>query len=122
MNMSIKKLNIASGLPVQKIGINNLDIYIPRIDEKHIEYDVKSVFANSGIGMVDYVDFVATKDPETKQIKYYSAFLKLTEWNPNGYWYNQIIVEKQNICDSGPVQNKTKHCSRNFINQFIGFF
>jgi hypothetical protein len=49
-----------------------------------------------GIGMVDYVDFVATKDPETKQVKFYSAFLRLREWNPNGDWYNMLIVSKLN--------------------------
>ena len=92
-NMSIRKNNIASGLA---IGLNNLDIYIPKINENHTEHDVKCVFANMGIGMVSYVDFVATKDQETKEIKFYSAFLKLAEWNPNGYWFNKIIEEKQN--------------------------
>lgn len=105
MNMySMKKNNTANGQAVQKIGINNLDIYIPRIDEKHSEHDIKILFVNYGIGLVDYVDFVATKDPETKEIKYYSAFLKLTEWNPNGYWYNQIIVEKQNKIQISPFE------------------
>jgi hypothetical protein len=101
---SIKKFNTANIRAVEKIGINNLDIYIPRIDEKHSENDVKNLFLNYGIGLVDYVDFVATKDPETKQIKYYSAFLKLTEWNPNGYWYNQIMIEKQNKIQISPFE------------------
>jgi len=94
--MSIRRNNIASGLAVEKIGVNNLDIYIPRISEKYTEDEVKFMFANMGIALVDYVDFVATKDTETKEIKFYSAFLKLSEWNPNGYWYNKIIIEKQN--------------------------
>jgi hypothetical protein len=94
--MSIKRINIASGLADEKIGANNLDIYIPKINENHTEHDIKCVFANMGIGMVSHVDFVATKDSETKQIKFYSAFLKLTEWHPNGYWYNLLMVEKQN--------------------------
>lgn len=97
MNMPIKKQIIASGLVVvEKIGVNNLDLYIPRINESYSEDEIKYVFQSMGIGMVDYVDFVATKDPETKQIKYYSAFLRLIEWNPNGSSYNKIIVEKQN--------------------------
>ena len=100
MNMSIKNNKnpiIASGLVVvEKIGVNNLDLYIPRINESYSEDEIKYVFQSMGIGMVDYVDFVATKDPETKQIKYYSAFLRLIEWNPNGSSYNKIIVEKQN--------------------------
>lgn len=105
MNMySIKKNNASNTQAVKKIGINNLDIYIPRIDEKHSEHDVKILFANFGIGMVDYVDFVSTKDPATKEIKYYSAFLKLTEWNPDGYWFNKIIVEKQNKIQISPFE------------------
>lgn len=105
MNMySIKKNNAANTQAVKKIGINNLDIYIPRIDEKHSEHDVKILFANFGIGIVDYVDFVSTKDPATKEIKYYSAFLKLTEWNPDGYWFNKIIVEKQNKIQISPFE------------------
>jgi hypothetical protein len=96
-NMSIAKPIIASGLVVvEKIGVNNLDIYIPRIGESFGEDEIKFIFADMGIGMVNYVDFVATKDPETKQIKFYSAFLRLLEWNPDGYWYKKIIEEKRN--------------------------
>ena len=94
-NMSIAKSIIASGL-VEPVGVNNLDLYIPRVDEKYSEEEIKFMFADMGIGMVNYVDFVATKDPETKQIKFYSAFLRLREWNPDGYWYNKIIVSKLN--------------------------
>jgi hypothetical protein len=96
MNMSIGKLNIASGLAVEKIGVNNLDLYIPRINEKYSENEIKFIFVDMGIGTVDYVDFVATKDPETKQIKYYSAFIRLMEWRQDGYWYKNIIVDKLN--------------------------
>jgi hypothetical protein len=88
--MSIKMIN------AQVVGANNLDIYIPRIDEKYSESDIKFMIADMRIGLVSYVDFVATKDPETKEIKFYSAFLRLLEWNPDGYWHNMIIVEKQN--------------------------
>lgn len=95
-NMSIAKSIIASGLAVEKIGVNNLDLYIPRINEKYTEDEIKFMFADMAIAMVDYVDFVATKDPETKEHKFYSAFLRLREWNPDGYSYNKIIVEKQN--------------------------
>lgn len=93
MNMSVRKMNIASGLA---IGVNNLDLYIPRINEKYTEDEIKFMFADMAIGLVDYVDFVATKDPDTKELKFYSAFLRLREWNPEAYWYNKIIVEKQN--------------------------
>ena len=94
--MSIRKSNIASGLAIGKIGVNSLDIYIPRINENYTEDQIKYIFADMGIGIVSYVDFVATKDPETKQIKYYSAFLRLAEWHPDGYWYNKLMVEQQN--------------------------
>jgi hypothetical protein len=96
-NMFIGNSNIASsGLAVEKIGMNNLDLYIPRISENHSEDKIKIVFADMCIGIVSYVDFVAIKDPETKEIKFYSAFLRLTEWHPDGFWFNKIIVEKQN--------------------------
>lgn len=97
-NMSIKMFNAANTQfkAVEKIGVNNLDLYIPRVNENLTENDIKFIFVESGIGMVNYVDFVATKDPETKQIKFYSAFVKLLEWNPDGFWYNKVIVEKQN--------------------------
>lgn len=76
-------------------GIDNLDIYIPRIDGRYTEDDIKHTFRTIGVGLVAYVDFVATKDPETKEIKFYSAFIKLDEWNPNGFWYKQFIKESQ---------------------------
>lgn len=60
-----------------------LDIYIPRIDEHYTEENVKKMFRNLSLAIVDYVDFVATKDPETKEIKFYSAFIHLHEWNTN---------------------------------------
>lgn len=106
-NMSMKKFfNVANTKlkAVEKIGVNNLDIYIPRIDEKYSEDEIKFIFADIGIGMVNYVDFVATKDPETKQLKFYSAFMRLMEWNPDGYWYNKIIVEKQNKIQITPTE------------------
>ena len=95
MNMSIAIPIIATGL-VEPVGINNLDLYIPRVDEKYSEEEIKFIFADIGIGIVNYVDFVATKDPDTKQVKFYSAFLRLKEWNPYRDWYKMIIVEKQN--------------------------
>lgn len=66
-----------------------LDIYIPRIDGTYTEQDVKQIFRNLSLAVVDYVDFVATKDPETKEIKFYSAFIHLHEWNTT----SQIFCE-----------------------------
>jgi len=84
--------------PIEKTGSNSndLNIYIPRIGNNHTEETIKYIFRNQAIGLVDYADFVAKKDPETKTILFYSAFIRLTEWNPDGYMYNLLIVEKDN--------------------------
>ena len=74
----------------------NLDIYIPRVSEWFTEDHVKTAFVNLGIGSVSYVDFVATKDPVTKKHKFFSAFVRLSQWNPDNYWYNKIFVDQQN--------------------------
>jgi hypothetical protein len=37
------------------------------------------------IAEVDYVDIVATKDPETKAVLYYSAFVRLIKWGPERF-------------------------------------
>jgi len=98
--MSIEKFNYAdaqakANASNPNTGVNNLDIYIPRIDGRYTEDDIKFTFRTIGVGLVAYADFVATKDPETKEIKFYSAFIKLAEWNPNGFWYKQFIKESQ---------------------------
>jgi hypothetical protein len=73
----------------QRQEMPTLDIYIPRIDGRYTEEDVKRIFASESLAIVDYVDFVATKDPETKEIKFYSAFIHLHEWTT----YSQIFRE-----------------------------
>jgi len=97
---SIEKFNYDAAVARAKAsnpnsGVNNLDIYIPRIDGRYTEDDIKFTFRTIGAGLVAYADFVATKDPDTKEVKFYSAFIKLTEWNPNGFWYKQFIKESQ---------------------------
>jgi hypothetical protein len=47
------------------------------------------------VGIIAYADFVATKDPETKEIKFYSVFARLIEWNVRGVWYGQMYGGKQ---------------------------
>ena len=76
-------------------GLTNLDIYIPRIDARYSEDDIKYTFRALGVGIIAYADFVATKDPETKEIKFYSAFARLVEWNVRGVWYGQMYGGKQ---------------------------
>jgi|694.fasta_scaffold144070_1 hypothetical protein len=98
--MSIEKFNYADAQSKAiasnpNSGVNNLDIYIPRIDGRYTEDDIKFTFRSIGAGLVAYADFVATKNPETKEVKFYSAFIKLVEWNPNGFWYKQFIRESQ---------------------------
>ena len=78
--MSIEKFNYAdaqakANASNPNTGVNNLDIYIPRIDGRYTEDDIKFTFRSIGVGLVAYADFVATKDPETKEVKFYSAFI-----------------------------------------------
>ena len=62
------------------------NVYIPRINDAHTEQDVIKIFNNLSIGVVQHVDFVSTKNPETKANLFYSAFVKLSEWtNQNIY-------------------------------------
>jgi len=98
--MSIEKFNIEDAR-VKSLasnpnnGLTNLDIYIPRIDARYSEDDIKYTFRALGVGIVAYADFVATKDPETKEIKFYSVFARLIEWNVRGVWYGQMYGGKQ---------------------------
>jgi len=56
------------------------NVYIPRINDAHTEQDVIKIFNNLSICVVQHVDFVATKNPETKAVLFYSAFVKVSEW------------------------------------------
>ena len=69
------------------------DIYIPRINDSHTENDVIKVFSNLHIGVVQHVDFVATKNPETKAILFYSAFVRLSAWTNATYY--KLFKEQQ---------------------------
>jgi len=98
--ISIEKFNYAdaqakANASNPNTGVNNLDIYIPRIDGRYTEADIKFTFRTIGVGLVSYVDFDVTKDLETKEVKFYSAFIKLIEWNPTGFWYKQFLKESQ---------------------------
>ena len=98
--MSIEKFNAADAkanahASSSNSGMNNLDIYIPRIDGRYTEENIIFTFRAIGVGLVSYADFVATKDPETKEVKFYSAFVRLLEWNPEGIWYKQFVKENQ---------------------------
>ncbi len=60
---------------------SNLDLYIPRVSQGTTEAQIKTVFARSNIGIVDYVDLSLTKDKDTKKPQYLSAFVKLISWS-----------------------------------------
>jgi len=64
---------------------SNLEIYIPRISASETEDSIKDMFFQLYIGVVDYADIVATKNPETKEVQYYSAFIRLKHWGPSRY-------------------------------------
>ena len=98
--MSIEKFNYADAQAKAiasdpNTGVNNLAIYIPRIDGRYTEDDIKFTFRTIGVGLVSYVDFDSTKDLETNEVKFYSAFIKLIEWNPAGFWFKQFLRESQ---------------------------
>jgi len=98
--MSIEKFNaidstLKSYASEPSNGMTNLDIYIPRIDGRYTEDDIKFTFRALGVGIIAYADFVAVKDTETKEVKFYSAFARLVGWHVNGLWYNQMCSSKQ---------------------------
>ena len=61
---------------------HQLNLYIPRVSSNTTEEIIKYAFYNLRVGIVEYADFVATKHPETKEVQYYSAFVKLASWVP----------------------------------------
>ena len=93
--MSIERFNeidALRGLSNQ----DNLDLYISRIyDNRYTEEHIKHNFCVLGIGIVEYADIVATKDSVTKEILFYSAFIKLKEWNTTAYWYAEFLQHKR---------------------------
>jgi hypothetical protein len=72
---------------------NFSDIYIPRIDARYSEDDVKRIFFN--IANISHVDFVAVKSAD-KIIQFYSAFLKVLAWNTNSLQFTQISTSINN--------------------------
>jgi hypothetical protein len=60
-------------------------LYIPRIKESDANFEtVYHTLLNSGVGVMEYIDFVAIRDKvDRTKILYYSAFLKLYCWGTN---------------------------------------
>lgn len=74
---------------------NFSDIYIPRIDARYSEDDVKRIFNAFNIANISHVDFVAVKSPD-KIIQFYSAFLKVQAWNTTSLQFTQISTSINN--------------------------
>jgi hypothetical protein len=77
-----------------------LSLYIPRMSEKYTEDDIKKIFYTSGVGQVEYVDFVAVRDNTQSQseqkpkIVWYSAFIKLVCWGVNNHYLTTFVQNK----------------------------
>ena len=65
--------------------IENLDLHIPKISANTTAKHIADALWYMRIATVDYVDIVAIKDPETKVVKHYSAFLRLKSWGPERF-------------------------------------
>lgn len=66
---------------------NNKLVYISRVDGRFSERDIMDIIYNSNIGRVAYADITAVKDnsPDAgpdPALKFYSAFVMITNWNP----------------------------------------
>lgn len=68
-------------VPYNTMLTTNLDLYIPRVSAGTTEEQIKTMFARSNIGAVDYCDLSLTKDKDTKKPQYLSAFVKLRTWS-----------------------------------------
>ncbi len=77
--------NICSGSSeavARNLMYENLDLHISRISGRTTPEHISRTLYEMSIADVDYVDIVATKDPETKAVLYYSAFVRLLRWGP----------------------------------------
>jgi hypothetical protein len=70
------------------ISTTNKLVYIARVEAKYGERDIIEIINNARIGRVQYADMTAVKDnsPDAgpnPAFKFYSAFVMMSEWNPN---------------------------------------
>ena len=70
------------------ISTTNKMVYIARVEAKYGERDIVEILSNARIGRVQYADMTAVKDnsPDAgpnPAFKFYSAFVMMSEWNPN---------------------------------------
>jgi hypothetical protein len=69
----------------RNIFSENLDLHISRISARTTPDHISRSLYEMRIGDVEYVDIVATKDPVTKAVLYYSAFIRLLRWGPERF-------------------------------------
>jgi hypothetical protein len=81
LDLSIPKVSNNVNLH-RDIMMKNLDLHIPKISANTTEKHIADALWYMRIATVEYVDIVAIKDPETKIVKHYSAFLRLRSWGP----------------------------------------
>lgn len=75
----------ASGFVQRNLMCENLDLHISRISARTTPEHISRTLYEMSIADVEYVDIVATKDPETKAVLYYSAFVHLLRWGPERF-------------------------------------
>lgn len=79
---------------IRNVMLENLDLHIPKISAKTTADNIAYALWVMRIGTVEYVDIVAIKDPETKEVKHYSAFIKLQSWGPERFPANEFDEKK----------------------------
>jgi hypothetical protein len=84
MNTNTNNTNTYTNVS-RDVMIENLDLHIPRISANTTAKHIADALWYMRIATVDYVDIVAIKDPETKEIKHFSAFLRLRSWGPERF-------------------------------------
>jgi hypothetical protein len=85
---------IAAPLDNKNNFLENLDLHISRISAKTTPDHIARTLYELSIAEVDYVDIVATKDPETKAVLYYSAFIRLIKWGPERFPAGEFAEKK----------------------------
>jgi hypothetical protein len=82
------QINGSKGSNGVAISTTNKLVYIARIEAKYGERDIIEIINNARVGRVQYADMTAVKDnsPDAgpnPAFKFYSAFVMMSEWNPN---------------------------------------
>ena len=83
-------------------GMEMLNVYLPRVSTEtnleELQYFLRE------IAKIEYADFVAIKDPETKMIRHYAVYLKLKEWNSVSRAYQEMLTNKTFKLHISPVE------------------